>query len=186
MTNTYKTISIVVALVAPSALLGCERTPAQAHEDAVEAQQSADQKVAEAREEAIAAAKDAREEAAEAIDSAREKAAEAQAEANETIRAANREIQKPASEVAAWGQQKLDAVDNMIDDVSAKAQAAKPAAQSKFNSAMDQVRQQRKALENELATLQTRAGKELNDSKRAFTQHVDRMQDQIRSLEKAL
>lgn len=186
MTNVSKTLWIVSALVAPAALSGCNRTPQEAHEDAVEAQKQADQTVAEAREEAVQAAKDAKNEAAQAIDDAREKAAEAQADANAKIREANREIQKPASEVEAWGKEKLDAVDNMIDEASAKAQAAKPVAQAKFNSAMEEVRQQREALSNELASLRSRAGKQLDQSKQDFSKRIDRVKDRIRSIEKTL
>lgn len=186
MTNTTKTLLTIAALIAPSAMLGCNRTPADAHEEAVEAQNTANEKAAEARQAATDAVNDAKEKANTAVDDARKNAAEAQAKANEKIRDANREIVKPASEVEAWGKEKLDSVDNMIDETTAKAQAAKPAAKAKFNGAMQEVQKQREELNSEFATLQTRNGDELDKSKQAFSQRVDQVKDRIRDIQKSL
>jgi|GEM_PF-7018657 len=186
MTNTTKTLLTIAALVAPSSMIACNRTPADAHEQAVEAQNSANEKAAEARQEASDAVNDAKERAATAVDDARKNAAEAQANANEKIREANREIAKPATEVEAWGKEKLDSVDNLIDGATAKAQAAKPAAKAKFNGAIQEVQKQRAELNTEFATLQTRTGAELDKSKEAFSQRVDQVKDRIRDIEKSL
>jgi predicted nucleic acid-binding Zn-ribbon protein len=186
MTNKTKTLLTIAALIAPSALVGCNRTPADAHEDAVEAQNNANEKAAEARQAATDAVNDAKDKAATAVDDARKNAAQAQAEANEKIRQANREIVKPATDVEAWAKEKLDGVDNMIDTATAKAQAAKPAAKAKFNGAMQDVQKQRDELNTELASLQTRAGTELDKSKEAFSQRIDQVKDRIRDLEKSL
>src|SRR6185312_9395208 len=107
MTNTTKTLLVIAALVAPTAM-GCNRSPSEAHEDAVEAQNTANAKAEEARQKAADAVNDAKDKAANAVEDARKNAAEAQAEANEKIRAANREIAKPATEVESWGKEKLD------------------------------------------------------------------------------
>lgn len=186
MTNTTKTLLTIAALVAPSSMIGCNRTPSDAHEQAIEAQNTANERAAEARQEATDAVNDAKEQAAKAVDDARKSAAEAQANANEKIREANREIVKPANEVEAWGREKLDSVDNMIDSATAKAQAAKPAAKAKFNGAIQEVQKQREELNSEFATLQTRTGEELNKSKEAFSQRVDQVKDRIRDIEKSL
>ena len=120
------------------------------------------------------------------MDDARKTAAQAQADANEKIREANREISKPASELEAWAQEKLDSVDNLIDDATAKAQAAEPAAKAKFHSAIQQVQKEREELGTELAALQKRAGAELDESKQAFNRRVDQVKDRIRDIEKSL
>jgi len=186
MTKTTKTLLVIAALVAPSAMLGCNRSPSEAHEDAVEAQNSANAKAEEARKEAADAVNNAKDKAATAVEDARKNAAEAQAEANEKIRAANREIAKPATEVEAWGKEKLDSVDNMIDEATAKAQTAKPAAKAKFNGAIQDVQKEREQLNTELASLSTRAGDELDKSKQAFSERVDHMKDRIRDIQKSL
>jgi ElaB/YqjD/DUF883 family membrane-anchored ribosome-binding protein len=166
--------------------MGCNRTPADAHDDAVEAQNSANEKAAQARQAATDAVNDAKEKAATAVDDARKNAAEAQATANEKIRDANREIVKPATEVEAWGKEKLDAVDNLMDEATAKAQAAKPAAKAKFNGALVEVQKQRDELKTEFAALQARTGTELDKSKQAFSQRVDQVKDRIRDIQKSL
>jgi vacuolar-type H+-ATPase subunit E/Vma4 len=176
----------IAALVTPSAVLGCNRTPADAHEDAVEAQNKANEQTVEARQAATDAVNDAKDKAATAVDDARKNAAEAQATANEKIRDANREIVKPASDVEAWAKEKLDSVDNMIDETTAKAQAAKPAAKAKFTGAMQDVQKERDQLITEFAALQTRAGDELDKSKQAFSQRVDQVKDRIRGIQKSL
>jgi ElaB/YqjD/DUF883 family membrane-anchored ribosome-binding protein len=185
MTKTTKTLLVIAALIAPSAM-GCNRTPSDAHEDAVEAQNKANAKAEEARQQAADAVNNAKDKAATAVDDARKAAAQAQADANEKIRAANREIVKPATEVESWGKEKLDGVDNLIDDATAKAQTAKPAAKAKFNGAMQGVTKEREQLTTELASLGTRAGDELDKSKQAFSERVDHVKDRIRDIQKSL
>jgi predicted nucleic acid-binding Zn-ribbon protein len=186
MTNTTKTLLVIAALVAPSAMLGCNRSPSEAHEDAVEAQNTANAKAEEARQKAADQVNDAKGKAATAVDDARKNAAEAQATANEKIRAANREIVKPATEVESWGKEKLDSVDNMIDSATAKAQTAKPAAKAKFNGAMQDVQKERDQLNTELASLSVRTGDELDKSKKDFSERVDHVKDRVRDAQKSL
>jgi colicin import membrane protein len=186
MTTNTKTWLVVAALLAPGAMLGCNRTPAEAHNDGVQAQREADEKAEKARKEAADKVAEANRDAVQATEEARKKTAEAQANANEKIREANREITAPHSELHDWAQQKLDSVDNMIDSASAKAQTAKPAAKAKFNSGIEEVKQQRDALQTEMATLETRTGDDADKTKEQFSQRVDRLKDNIRNLEKSL
>jgi uncharacterized membrane protein YqiK len=186
MTTSTKTWLVVAALLTEGALIGCNRTPAEAHNDGVQAQREADEKAADARKEAADKVAEANRDAVQAKEEAREKTAEAQANANEKIRDANREITAPHSDVHDWAQKKLDSVDNMIDSASAKAQAAKPAAKAKFNSGIEDVKHERDALQTEMATLETRAGDSLDSSKKQFSDRVDRIKDNIRNLEKSL
>ena len=186
MTTNAKTMLVVAALLAPGAMSGCDRTPAEAHNDGVQAQREADESAEKARKEAADKVAEANRNAVEATEEARKKTAEAQANANEKIREANREITTPHSDLQDWAQKKLDSVDNMIDSASAKAQTAKPAAKAKFNSAIEEVKHERDALQTEVATLETRAGESVDKTKEQFNQRVDRIKDNIRNIEKSL
>lgn len=186
MTTNTKTWLVVAALLAPGAMLGCNRTPAEAHNDGVQAQRDADEAAEKARKEAADRVAEANKQAVEATEEARKKTAEAQANANEKIRDANREITAPHSDTQDWAQKKLDSVDNMIDTASAKAQTAKPAAKAKFNTAIEEIKHERDALQTDMATLETRTGDELDKSKDQFSQRVDRIKDNIRNIEKNL
>jgi phage host-nuclease inhibitor protein Gam len=186
MTRTKRMLTVTALILAPGAMFGCNRTPAEAHNDGVEAQKQADEKTDEARKEAADKVAEANREVVKANDEARQKAAEAQANANEKIREVNHEIAPPPSDVHDWAQKKLDSVDNMIDGASAKAQTATPTAKAKFNSAIEDVKRQRDVLQTELASLDTHAGDRLDKSKEQFSDHVDRVKDNIRNLEKSL
>jgi uncharacterized phage infection (PIP) family protein YhgE len=186
MTRTIRTLSVAALILAPAGMFGCERTPAEAHNDGVEAQRQADETAEKARKEAADKVAEANRDVAQASDDARRKAAEAQANANEKIREANREIAEPHSEVHEWAQKKIDSVDNMIDSASAKAQTAAPAAKTRFNTALEDVKRQRDVLQTEVAQIETRAGDGLDKSKEQFSQRVDKIKDNIRSLEKQL
>jgi len=185
MTTSTKTLLVIAALVTPGTLFGCNRTPTEAHNDGVQAQREADETAVQARKEAADKVAEANRDAVQATEEARKKTAEAQANANEKIRDVNREI-TPKNEMRDWAQKKLDSVDNMIDDASAKAQTAKPAAKAKFNSAIEEVKHQRDALKTEVATLEAREGESLDKTKEQFSERVDRIKDNIRNLEKSL
>lgn len=186
MTRTARTLSLAALILAQGGMLACDRTPAEAHNDGVEAQRKADETAADARKEAADKVAEANRDVERASDEARQKAAEAQANANEKIREANREITTPNSDVHAWAQQKLDSVDNMIDGAAAKAQAAAPTAKAKFNTSLEDIKRQRDVLQTEVAQLETRAGDRLDKSKEQFSERVDRIKDNIRNLEKSL
>lgn len=187
MTSKKRNLLLVGALIAgSSASVACQRTPQEAHNDGVEAQREADKKIEEARQSASDKVAEANKSAAEAADDARKEAAKAQAEANEKIRTANREVSGTHSEVRDWAQKKIDDVDNMIDSATTKAQAAAPKAKAQFNSAIEDVKKERDGLQQEIAVLETRAGDELDKTKQAFTQRVDRVKDHIRSIQKSL
>jgi hypothetical protein len=186
MTTKTKTLLVVAALLAPGAMFGCDRTPAEAHNDGVQAQREADETAEKVRKEAADKVAEANRNAVEATEEARKKTAEAQANANEKIREANREITTPRSDLQDWAQKKLDSVDNMIDTASAKAQTSKPAAKAKFNTAIEEVKHERDALQTEVATLETRSGENVDKTKEQFSQRVDRIKDNIRNIEKSL
>jgi phage host-nuclease inhibitor protein Gam len=186
MTRTSKMLTVAALILSPAAMFGCNRTPTEAHNDGVQAQKHADETAAEARKEASDKVAEANREVARANDDARQKAAEAQANANEKIREANHVIEPAHNDVHDWAQKKLDSVDNLIDGASAKAQAAAPASKAKFNNAIEDVKRQRDSLQTEVATLESNAGDRLDKSKEEFSQHVDRIKDNIRNLEKSL
>jgi len=184
--KTQKWISLAALLMAPSGLLACDRTPQDAHQDGVEAQQKADEKKAEVRKEADDKIAAANRDVRTATEDARREAAEAQANANEKIRDANREITTPHNDLRNWAQGKLDSVDNMIDGVNAKAQAAVPAAKAKFSNAIEAVKHERDVLQTEIASLETRGGETLDKSKEQFSERVDHLKDNIRKIDKSL
>jgi len=186
MTSKKRNLLLVGALIAGSSASACQRTPQEAHNDGVEAQREADKKIEEARQSASDKVAEANKSAAEATDDARKEAARAQAEANEKIRNANREVSGTHNEVRDWAQKKIDDVDNMIDSATTKAQAAAPKAKAQFNSTIEDVKKERDGLQQEIAVLETRAGDELDKTKQAFTQRVDRVKDHIRSIQKSL
>jgi uncharacterized protein YPO0396 len=186
VTKAQNWISLAALLMAPSGLLGCDRTPQEAHNEGVEAQRQADEKKAEVRKEASDKIAAANRDVRAATDDARREAAEAQANANEKIRDANREITTPHNDLRNWAQTKLDSVDNMIDGANAKAQAAEPTAKAKFNNAIEEVKHERDVLATEIASLETRGGDTLDRSKEQFSERVDRLKDNIRNIEKSL
>jgi len=73
----------------------------------------------------------------------------------------------------------------MIDKASTKAQTAAPKAKAHFNTAIEQVKHERDALQTEIATLESRSGDQLNQTKEQFSQRVDHVKDNIRNLEKS-
>jgi hypothetical protein len=187
MPRSIQTLFIMGALVAgASASSACNRSPAAAHDDAVEAQKTADQKAVEAQQEAEKATANATKSAQQAMADARAKAAEAQATANEKIRTANRDIEGEKGTNRDWGQKKLDDVNNMIDEARVKAQKADPKAKANFNTAIADVQAQRDALQAEVASLDAKTGTEVDHSKDDFSKRVDRIKEQIRSMEKSL
>jgi F0F1-type ATP synthase membrane subunit b/b' len=187
MNRGTQTLLVIGALVSGSvATYGCNRTPSDAHNDAVEAQHEADQKTADAKQEADKKLAEANADAQKALDEARAKAAEAQATANEKIRDANRVIVGKQGDVRDWAQHKLDDVNSMIDDAKAKAQEAKPVAKTRFNTAIEDVQKQRDVLQTEVASIEEHAGDKLDKTKEQFSERVDHIKDRIRSIEKSL
>jgi uncharacterized protein YPO0396 len=178
---------VIGALVAGAGVgTACDRTPKEAHEDAVEAQREADKTTMNAAKKADEAVNDATNDARAAAEKARTEAAEAQAKANEKIREANRDIVGKQDGVHDWAQTKIDDVNNLIDEARAKAQKANPAAKAKFNSTIDEVQAQRDQLQAELASLETKTGDQLDKNKAEFSDRFDRITDRIKSVQKSL
>lgn len=187
MTSNKRNLLMVGVLIAGSgAGVACQRTPQEAHNDGVEAQRKADEKIEEARQNASDKIAEANKSAAEATEQARKEAAEAQAKANEKIREANRDVSGTHNDVRDWAQKKIDDVDNMIDSATTKAQTAAPKAKAQFNSAIEDVKHERDQLQQQVATLETQAGDQLDKDKQQFTQRVDKVKDHIRSIQKSL
>ncbi|HEY2733208.1 MAG TPA: hypothetical protein VGI70_04450 [Polyangiales bacterium] len=189
MTNHKQTLLVIGALVVgASATSACNRSPNEAHNDAVAAQQEADKTAAKAKEDADKKVAEANTDAQKAVDDARKEAAEAQAKANEKIRDANRDItgKTDTNDVRTWAQQKIDSVNNDIDTAKAKAQTAPPKNKAKFNAAIEDIQHQRDVLQTEVASLETRSGDSLDKGKQEFSSRVDRVKDRIQNIEKSL
>jgi hypothetical protein len=189
MTSTSKTMLVIASMLAGSSVgYGCNKTPQEAHQDGIEAQAKADEKAAEAREEANKKIAEANSDRNEAVNDARKDSAEAQANANEKIRDSNRAAtaNNDNDNPRSWAQAKIDDVDNMIDSASAKAQAAPSKNKINFSNGMQQVKRDRDALRSEISTLEASAGDRLDKNKEQFSDRVDRLKSNIRSLEKSL
>jgi colicin import membrane protein len=165
---------------------GCNKTPQEAQQDGIEAQQKADNKANDAREEASKKIDEANGDRVEAANDARKTAAEAQANANEKIRDSNRAATGDKDSPRTWAQAKIDDVDNMIDTASAKAQTAPPKAKVQFTNGIQSVKKDRDALRGEISTLEASAGDRLDKNKEQFSDRVDRIKSNIRNLEKSL
>ena len=164
----------------------CNKTPQEAQQDGLEAQRQADEKKTEAREEAVQKTAEADRDRTEAVKDARKTAAEAQANANEKIRDSNRAAVGDNDSPRTWAQAKIDDVDSMIDQASAKAQAASPKAKRQFDTGLQQVVRERDALRGDIAVLEGSAGDSLDKNKEQFSDRVDRIKSNIRNLEKSL
>jgi colicin import membrane protein len=179
---------LIIGAVLSCAVAGfaCQKTPVEAHNDGVEAQREADDKVLEANKQAGEKIAEANRDVAAATDAAKKTSAEAQAKANEKIRDNNRIVVGHGSDSHRWGQKEIDSVDGMIDEATTKVQTATPQAKAQFNAAIAGVKQQRDALRAELATLETPAGAKLDDkSKSQFAERVDRVKLDIKNMQKS-
>jgi len=107
-----------------------------------EAQQKADKAQAEANEKAMQAQGEANHEMAKG-----------QAKANENIREANQDLLKAKSDFEVHTQKSVNEISNKIDQLKAKAQTAKPAAQQQFNVAMRDVDAKRATLDTDFRAL---------------------------------
>jgi hypothetical protein len=186
MTSSTRTILTIGAVLSSSiAGYACEKTPVEAHNDGVAAQKEADKTTVEAIKQAGEKIEEANHDVAAATDEARKTAAEAQAKANEKIRDANRIVVGERNDARSWGQKEIDSVDGLIENAIAKAQTGTPKAKEQFNTAITGVKQQRDVLNTELAALEAPAGDKLDKSKAQFTERVDRIKLELKSIAKA-
>jgi flagellar biosynthesis GTPase FlhF len=198
---------ILVALLGGTAV-GCNKTPADQQKEAMEAQNEANQKVQEANHEAsektAEVRKDVNEHTAdmrkdydktvadgnqkiqEAQQDAREKAASAQANANETIRDANRNVTWTDESLRTWGQEKIDSLNNKIDDAKVKAEKAKPTLRADFEAGIKDVQAKRDAIVTEFASLDTRSSVAVDKFKSRVDTEIDRLKDRVDRLERKL
>jgi colicin import membrane protein len=178
---------LVIAALVTGSSVGCNKTPQEAQEEGIEAQRKANEQVGAAQEEANAKIAEAKRDEVEAANKARENAAEAQANANEKIRDTNRTVTgTDETDARSWAQAKIDDVDNMIDTASAKAQSAAPKAKAQFSTGMKKIKQDRDALSTDVAVLTSSSGDRLDKNKEQFSDRVDRIKSNIRTLEKSL
>jgi len=187
MTSKSRTILVIASLLMGSSVgFGCNKTPTETRQDGLEAQRQADEKAGEAREEAAKDIAEADRDRAAAAADARKTAAEAQANANEKIREGNREALVGDDTPRGWAQAKIDDVDNMIDQATAKAQGAAPKARTEFQNGLERVKRERDALRGDVAALENSTGDRLDKNKEQFSDRVDRIKSNIRTLEKSL
>jgi chromosome segregation ATPase len=201
-----RSLFIIVALLGGSA--ACNRTPAEQQQQAVEAQNEANQKINEAAREAnektAEVRKDVNEKAAEvrkdydkviaegnekvaeAKQDARETAASAQAKANEEIREANRDIVAADDSLRTWGQEKIDGLNNAIDETRVKAEKAKPEVKAEVEAGLKDVQAKRDAIVTEFASLDTKSEKTVDKFKSRVDNEIDRLKDRVDRLERKL
>ena len=201
-----RSLFIIVALLGGAG--ACNRTPAEQQQNAVEAQNEANRKIHEANQEAAEKTAEVRkdvnektadtrkeydktvaegnEKIAEIKQDAREKAASAQANANEAIRDANRGVVAADESLRTWGQQKIDSLNNRIDEARVKAEKAKPEARAEFEAGMKDVQAKRDALVSEFASLDTRSEKTVDKFKGRVDAEIDRLKERVDRLEKRL
>lgn len=199
---------IILAALLTGGLGACNRTPAEQQEKAVEAQneangkindatREANEKVAEVRKDVNEKTADARkdydkvvadgnEKVEEAKQDAREKAATAQADANEKIRDANRNIVAQDDKLRAWGQEKIDGLNNRIDETRVKAEKAKPDVKAEVEKGLADVQQKRDALVTEFASLDTKNEKTVDKFKDRVDTEIGRLKDRVDRLEKRM
>lgn len=192
-------LACALALATTPVFTACERTPQEAHEDAVEAQRSANEKIQEAKREAAETASDVQRKATEAetarqqeLDeanrAAREKSAAAQAEANEKIREANTDIKQASasSELRVWAQRQLDELSNMIDAATVKVEKAPDRARAEYESEIKLVRESRDQLLTEVAKLDDRTISNSALFRADLDQRIDRLKDRLERIERRL
>jgi uncharacterized phage infection (PIP) family protein YhgE len=186
----------------------CNRTPAQEQQHAVEAQTEANREITEAQKEAsektAEVRKDVNEKATDikkdydkvvadgnekieqAKQDARETAANAQAKANETIRDANRGVVAADDDLRTWGQEKIDGLNNRIDETRVKAEKAKPEVKAEVEAGLKDVQTKRDAIVTEFASLDTKSEKTVDKFKGRVDAEIDRLKDRVDRLERKL
>jgi hypothetical protein len=202
-----RSLFILVALIGGLGA-GCNRTPADEQKQAVEAQSEANrdiheanqqaaektaevrkdvnEKTADIRKEYDKTVADGNEKVREAQQDAREKAAAAQANANEEIRDANRNVVAADDTLRSWGQERIDALNNKIDDARVKAEKAKPQARAEFEAGIKDVQAKRDAIVTQFASTDTRSSAEVDRFKGKVDAEIDRLKDRVDRLEKHL
>jgi len=204
-----RSLFIIVALLGGAgAGAACNRTPADEQQHAVEAQTEANQKIndanreanektaevrkdvnektADARKDYDKVVADGNEKIAEAKQDARETAANAQANANETIRDANRGVVAADDNLRTWGQEKIDSLNNRIDETRVKAEKAKPAVKAEVEKGLEDVQVKRDAIVTEFASLDTKSEKTVDKFKDRVDSEIGRLKDRVDRLEKRL
>jgi hypothetical protein len=201
-----RSLFILVALLGSAG--ACNRSPAEQQQSAIEAQNEANQKINEANREATEKTAEVRkdvndkateirkdydkvvaegnEKVAEAKQDARETAASAQAKANETIREANRDVVAADDNLRTWGQEKIDGLNNKIDETRVKAEKAKPEIKAEVEAGLKDVQAKRDAIVTEFASLDTKSEKTVDKFKDKVDSEIGRLKDRVDRLERKL
>jgi chromosome segregation ATPase len=201
-----RSLFIIVALLGGSA--ACNRSPAEQQQQAVEAQNEANRKINEAQHEAnektAEVRKDVNEKAAEvrkdydklvaegnekvaaAKQDARETAASEQAKANEKIREANRDVVAADDSLRTWGQEKIDGLNNAIDETRVKSEKAKPEVKAEVEAGLKDVQAKRDAIVTEFASLDTKSEKTVDKFKDRVDTEIDHLKQRVDRLERKL
>ncbi|HKU44485.1 MAG TPA: hypothetical protein VJR89_40270 [Polyangiales bacterium] len=202
-----RSLFILVALLGGS-VTACNRTPADEQRQAVEAQNEANRDIQQANREAAEKTAEVRkdvnektadlrkeydktvaegnEKVAEAQKDAREKAAEAQANANEDIRDANRNVISKDDSLRVWGQEKIDSLNNDIDQARVKAEKAAPKAKAEFETGIKDVQAKRDAIVSEFASVDNKSEAAVDKFKTRVDNEIDKLKERVDRLESKL
>ncbi|HEX7480884.1 MAG TPA: hypothetical protein VF331_23985 [Polyangiales bacterium] len=207
--NRLQSILIVLALCGGTfAMSACDRTPEQAHEQAVDTQHEAAQDIHDNNQKALHTIAEAEHEAAKTaatatratdeaateankkVDEAKQQAradnAQVQATANKEIRADNVVAEGDKSDLRLWGQKKLDGLSNMIDEARVNAQKAPAKVPANFEGGLKEVQTKRDELSTELASIETQGAQKSSAFKTRMNSEVDQLKTRIETLDRSL
>jgi len=165
------------------AVSACD-SPASSEDQAIEAQNEADrdrnEAIREAAEKTAEAEAKATAASVEARDEARRIAETSQAEANAAAQEANAEITKAHNELREWSRVKLEALDKAIERARVDASKKSTRVQSNFDEVMRDVDAQRVSIQQELATLDTRAADGWERFKTDYEVRMDALESRLK------
>jgi len=174
-----KLLVVTFAVATLPILASCNRSAESEAAKAQQAQVEANAKVAKALVEgqvtADAAQRDANEKIAQANAKAQKDAAQAQLVANQDIRAANDGSLKLRNDYQVATSTSLSKIDNRIDSLKLKAQAAKPTAKAQFESLLPKVVAQRATVTDDLSVLGNQTALTLSSYKARTDKDIDQL-----------
>jgi hypothetical protein len=119
---------------------------------------------------------------AEAKKDLAEDKAEAQQEANETIADAKEQIAEDRRELIEWGNNELAELDKAISELTTEAREAEPPVQQRVDRSLQQLRNQRAALMNDVASIDTKPAAQLERFKKQLESKFEKMDDRVETL----
>jgi hypothetical protein len=161
-TKRKATIAIIATI---SLLVACKPSEQDQKAKAEQAQQEANKKIGEAnleaQQKAQAAQKMADEKIAQANADSQKEAAKNQLAANHDVRQANDETLKDRNDYQVATSKSVNQIDNKLDGLKVKAQAAQPKSKAKFESSMPKIVAQRSTVGEDLASLPSQTAQTL-------------------------